>query len=118
MVCSYTAYISSPQQSDEDKKERVLCALVVQEEDAVERLVECLAGDSAHSTHRYMARKLREALEKKRQHPECELYIIFKILQCTLVKNRAEMRIAIMLVTLYVWLVMNHIKSSLSCIHM
>ena len=75
LVCQYTAYISSPQQNDEDKKERVLCALVVQEEDAVEKLVECLAGDNAHSTHRYMGRQLRKAMEKKKQHPECELHI-------------------------------------------
>lgn len=49
-----------------------MCALVMQEADAMDRLVECLAADTVHSTHCYMARRLREALEKRRQHPECE----------------------------------------------
>ena len=38
----------------------------------MERLVECLAEDTVHSSHRYMARRLREALEKKKQYHECE----------------------------------------------
>lgn len=50
----------------------MLCALVLQESDAIDRLVKCLAEDTTQSTHRYMARRLREALEKKRQQPECE----------------------------------------------
>ena len=67
-----SAYISSPQRTDEERKEKILCALAIQDADVTERLVECLAGDSAYSNHRYMARKLREAIERKKQHPECE----------------------------------------------
>ena len=74
ILCTITpAYIRSSQHSDEEKKDRVLCALVLQEADAtLERLMVCLAEDSVHSNHCYMARKLREALDAKRQHPECE----------------------------------------------
>lgn len=60
-----------------ERKERVLCALVLQEGDAIDRLVKCLAEDTTQSTHRYMARRLREALEKKRQQPECECPCIY-----------------------------------------
>ena len=65
-----TDYVSSPKQSDEEKKERILCALAVQDADVVERLTECLAKDSVYSNHRYMARKLREAIDMKRKHPD------------------------------------------------
>jgi hypothetical protein len=66
-------YISSPKQSDEEKKERILCALAVQDADVVERLVECLARDSVYSNHRYIARKLRDAMDMKRKHPDVPL---------------------------------------------
>ena len=65
-----TAYIGSAQRSDEEKKERLLSALAVQETDSMERLVECLVEEKTHSGHRHLARRLREALEKKRQHPD------------------------------------------------
>ena len=67
------AYISSPQRSEEEQKEHILCALVVHEADStIERLVNCLAGDSVHSNHCFMARKLRDAIDAKKQHPECK----------------------------------------------
>ena len=65
-----TGYIGSAQRSDEEKKERLLSALAVQETDSMERLVECLVEEKTHSGHRHLARRLREALEKKRQHPD------------------------------------------------
>ena len=44
------------------------------ESDVVEKLVDCLAIDSVNASHCYMARKLREAMEKKKQYPDCELH--------------------------------------------
>lgn len=70
IIC--TAYISSSKWSEEERKERVLSALVLQEADSIERLVKCLAEDTTHSTHRYMARRLKEVLEKRKQQPECK----------------------------------------------
>lgn len=67
-----TDFINSPKTSDELRKQRILTALAVQDGDIVDRLVDCLSNDMVYSNHRYIARRLREAMDKKRRHPDSE----------------------------------------------
>ena len=65
-------YIESPHRSDGDRKDRILSAILLQEGDSVDRLIDCLSVEKSHSGHKYLARRLREAVEKKKQHPDSE----------------------------------------------
>ena len=65
-------YIRSPHRSDEERKDRILSAILLQEGDSIDRLVDCLLQETSHSGHKYLARRLREAVEKKQQHPDSE----------------------------------------------
>lgn len=65
-------YVYNPQNSEKDKIKRILRTAPGKDGDAFERFVECFEADSHHKHHAYLARRLREAIEKKRHYPFSE----------------------------------------------
>ena len=48
----------------------------------MDRLIDCLSVEKSHSGHKYLARRLREAVEKKKQHPDSEWLCAGLIANC------------------------------------
>ena len=63
-------YIYNPNNTERDKIKRILHTVPFRDtSDAFEKFVKCFEADGDHEAHTYLARRLREAMEMKRQAP-------------------------------------------------
>ena len=62
-------YIYNPKNQERDKIKRILFTAPGKDSGAFDRFVECFEADSNHTSHVYLARRLREAIERKRLYP-------------------------------------------------
>lgn len=67
-------YIYDPSHSDRDKIKKILLTAPTKNADAFDSFAECLEADSSHKPHVYLAKRLREAIEKKRLYPFSKYY--------------------------------------------
>lgn len=69
-------YIINPHRTDRERRSRVLITAPYKEPNAFERFLQSLSEEPDHAGHKYLARRLREALEKKRMNPYSEPWFI------------------------------------------
>lgn len=62
-------YIYNPKHSEKDKVKKILRSAPSKHGDAFDLFVECFEADKEHQAHLYLAKRLREAVEKKRLYP-------------------------------------------------
>jgi len=62
-------FLYDPSHTHKDKVRRIVLSVPNKDMDAMETFVECLEMDTAHQGHTYLAKRFREALEKKRLYP-------------------------------------------------
>ena len=63
-------YLTNAHRTDKEKRRRILACAPSNDFD---RFVECLFAEKNDSGHVYLTRRLREAIEKKRNNPFSEL---------------------------------------------
>lgn len=66
-------YICNPHRTDDDRRWRILRHAPYKDPGAFSRFVQCLAEENVHPGHKYLARRLHEAMERKRTNPFSEL---------------------------------------------
>ena len=62
-------YIYNPQNLEKDKVKRILLTAPSKDSEAFDRFVACFETDSSHSKHMNLARRLRDAIERKKLYP-------------------------------------------------
>ena len=62
-------YLYDPNHTHKDKVRHIVLSVPNKDMDAMETFVECLEMDVGHEGHTYLAKRFREALEKKRLYP-------------------------------------------------
>lgn len=68
-------FIYDPKNSEKDKAKRILRTAPSKDGgNGFERFVQCFEADSSHEGHVYLARRLRETIEKKRLYPFSKYY--------------------------------------------
>ena len=65
-------YIYNPRNSEKDKVKKILRMAPSKNGDAFDMFVQCFEEDNNHQEHLYLARRLRDAIEKKRLYPFSE----------------------------------------------
>ena len=68
-------YIYDPSHSERDKIKKILLTAPSKNADAFDSFAECLEADGSHKAHVYLAKRLREAIEKKRLYPFSKLQL-------------------------------------------
>lgn len=62
-------YICNPHRTDRERRSRILHAVPYTDPQAFQYFLQSLSEEPDHAGHKYLAKSLREALEKKRQNP-------------------------------------------------
>ena len=62
-------FICNPARTENERRRRVMSVSPYRGPDAFDRFMVCLATDRSHSGHAYLARRLHEARERKRENP-------------------------------------------------
>ncbi len=62
-------YICNPLRTDLERRQRIVAKAPYRDPDAFDRFVQCLEEEPQHTGHKYLTRRLREAVQKKRQSP-------------------------------------------------
>ena len=62
-------YIMNPLRTEDERRQRIVTRSPIRDPEAFDRFVKCLAEEPEHTGHKYLTRRLREAIERKRQHP-------------------------------------------------
>ena len=68
-------YIQSPNRSEKERRQRILNAAPFSGPGAFERFIECLGRETKHSGHAYLARRMGEALDRKKENPFSEFLV-------------------------------------------
>lgn len=71
-------YLYNPKNREQDKIKRIISAST-QDANALERFADCLEADSNHKAHTHLAKRLREAMERKRLYPFSKTPVIFSM---------------------------------------
>lgn len=69
-------FIYDPKYQEREKIKRILRTAPCRDSGAFERFVDSFEADRSHAAHMYLARKLRETIEKKRLYPFSKLMVI------------------------------------------
>ena len=62
-------YISNPRRTENERKRRIIISAPCSDPDAFDRFIDCLSVERSHSGHAYLAKRMREAIKKKRENP-------------------------------------------------
>ncbi len=62
-------YICNPLRTDLERRQRIITRSPYRDPEAFDRFVLCLAEEPEHTGHKYLTRRLREAIQRKRQSP-------------------------------------------------
>ena len=69
-------YICNPRRTENERRRRIIISAPCRDPDAFDRFVECLSVEHSHSGHAYLARRMREAIEKKRENPFSKIKVV------------------------------------------
>lgn len=67
-------YIYDPKNSVKDKVKKILLNAPSKNGNSFDVFVECFEADSSHQGHMYLAKRLRDAIERKRLYPFSKPY--------------------------------------------
>ncbi len=65
-------FVYNPSNSTKDKIKRIILEAPTHDGNSFERFVDCLECDGNHSSHVYLTKRFREAMEKKKMYPFSE----------------------------------------------
>lgn len=62
-------YISNPKRTENERRKRIIVSAPCRDPDAFDRFLDCLSVERNHSGHAYLAKRMREAIKRKRENP-------------------------------------------------
>lgn len=68
-------YICNPRRTENERRRRIIISAPCRDPDAFDRFVDCLSVEHSHPGHTFLAKRMREAIKKKRENPFSETLI-------------------------------------------
>ena len=69
-------YICNPRRTENERRRRIIISAPCQDPDAFDRFIDCLSVEHSHPGHTFLAKRMREAIKKKRENPFSEILLI------------------------------------------
>lgn len=69
-------YICNPRRTENERRRRIIISAPCRDPDAFDRFVDCLSVEHSHPGHTFLAKRMREAIKKKRENPFSETLLI------------------------------------------
>ena len=69
-------YICNPRRTENERRRRIIISAPCRDPDAFDRFVDCLSVEHSHPGHTFLAKRMKEAIKKKRENPFSEALLI------------------------------------------
>ena len=69
-------YICNPRRTENERRRRIIISAPCRDPDAFDRFVDCLSVERSHPGHTFLAKRMKEAIKKKRENPFSMTFLI------------------------------------------
>ena len=69
-------YICNPRRTENERRRRIIISAPCHDPDAFDRFIDCLSVERSHPGHTFLAKRMKEAIKKKRENPFSMAFLI------------------------------------------